>query len=105
MREGCATSGPCTLDDFLEFERARIEAFKAYWLRCHELYPEQFPMTLDPGQWDEALMIFDISDSEPPDIDPIARQAPPFSAGKDSADGAAVPGLSAAPAHAHRSRV
>lgn len=69
MREGCTASGPCTLDDFLEFERARIEAFQAYWLRCHELYPEQFPMTLDPGQWDEALMIFDISDSEPPDID------------------------------------
>lgn len=47
-----------TLDEFVAEEQARITAFRAAWLRDAQQAPEQYPMDLEPGDWDEQFRAF-----------------------------------------------
>jgi len=52
-----------SLDEFIEFEKKRLEAFKIYWEENHSLTPEMFPMSMDDdndGVWFEMFDEFEM---------------------------------------------
>lgn len=51
-----------TLDEFVEQERNRLEAFRLAWLKANSTHPNSFPLKMpegDEGLWDESLSDFD----------------------------------------------
>lgn len=47
-----------TLMDFIESNRESLRKFNAYWREKHESNPDDFPMELNTGDWDEQLESF-----------------------------------------------
>jgi len=53
------------LDQFVMGERRRLEAFRRWWRREHFQSPDEFPLEMLPGEWDEQLLIFDEPKEDP----------------------------------------
>lgn len=59
-----------TLDEFIAEEHARIDAFKAMWVRNmakDERTPDGdpiFPAEMEPGDWDSQLLMYDVDDEK-----------------------------------------
>lgn len=51
----CATE---TLEAFVKARRQELDEFEKYWKRAHEIVPENYPMAMSGGDWDEALYMF-----------------------------------------------
>lgn len=49
-----------TLEGFITEKKLEIEAFERWWIKNHEENPNNFPLELGPGDWDEQLQLFDI---------------------------------------------
>lgn len=50
---------PMSLDEWIEFEEQRMRRFKAWYLTQQETNPtEQWPLTANPGDWDEQYQMF-----------------------------------------------
>lgn len=47
------------IGDFILEEQARVKAFQDAWMEANERDPDHFPLIMDPGQWDEALIMWD----------------------------------------------
>lgn len=61
-----------TLDEFVEQERNRLEAFRLAWLKANSTHPNSFPLKMpegDEGLWDESLSDFDGEDFDLEGID------------------------------------
>lgn len=41
------------LDDWLGQIRSRIDAFEFYWKQQHDEYPEDYPMDMLEGEWED----------------------------------------------------
>lgn len=48
-----------SLDDFLSEERERLERFEIMWRRETKRAAALFPMTMEPGEWDEQYRAFE----------------------------------------------
>lgn len=55
---------PMTLEQFYKEEQSRLLAFKMAWLKAHHQNAEHFPIEMLPGEWDEALLMFEGDDYE-----------------------------------------
>ena len=53
-----------TLDEFLADERLELPIFAAWWRAKHAEDPEIFPIEMNPGDWGEQLLCFNIADAE-----------------------------------------
>ena len=51
-----------TYQEFIEEQRQRLIDFEAYWLGMNHQHPDQFPMDMESGDWDEQLAIFNDND-------------------------------------------
>lgn len=61
-----------TLDEFIAEELARLDRFKADWLKNAAAQPDIFTPTMAPSDWDEALQCFTdpVDDAEPEGAEP-----------------------------------
>lgn len=46
------------LDDWLGQIRSRIDAFEFYWKQQHEESPEDYPMDMLAGDWEEQVILW-----------------------------------------------
>ncbi len=42
-----------TISDFCATERQRVINFYEWYTLMHRSQPDQYPLTLEPGEWDE----------------------------------------------------
>ncbi len=42
-----------TLDEFVSTEKQKLDDFAKHWMEDREKLPEQFPLSLNPGEWDQ----------------------------------------------------
>lgn len=47
------------LKEFIEEQKLALIAFEEYWNHANKIEPENFPLVLNAGDWDEQLRIFD----------------------------------------------
>ena len=48
-----------TLDEFINEEAQRVARFRDAWREANAIAPAAFPLTMPPGEWDEALAMWD----------------------------------------------
>lgn len=48
-----------TLSEFIEEQKQLLQQFTVYWIKMNSEQPEQFPMELFAGDWDEQFWCFD----------------------------------------------
>lgn len=47
-----------TLDEFVTEEHARLDRFAAGYRQNAVQRPDEWPLTMEPGDWDEQLQMF-----------------------------------------------
>lgn len=50
-----------TLQEFVDGERKRLDAFYEYWDKNNKTTPELFPLKLNEGMWQEMFYLYDYS--------------------------------------------
>ena len=48
-----------TISVWCEHEQLRIERFRAWWLAQNGKRPNDFPLDMNPGEWDEQYLMWE----------------------------------------------
>jgi hypothetical protein len=48
-----------TLDEFIDEQKELLVAFEKYWRKMMKSAPDDFPLSMDEGDWDEQLLVYD----------------------------------------------
>ena len=48
-----------TLQDFVQQERQRAIDFHEWWLQCHQINPDTFPLKMPEVSWDERYKLWE----------------------------------------------
>ena len=46
-----------TFDEYMKELRADVEYFEAFWRENHDAAPDEFPMDMPHGDWDEQFAL------------------------------------------------
>jgi hypothetical protein len=47
------------LNEWCGVEQVRIARFQLWWLDKHDIDPDNFPLDMEPGEWDEQYHIWE----------------------------------------------
>ena len=48
-----------TLDQFIEEEKKTLRIFEAWWRAENKKNPKNFPLDMEPGEWDEQYLTYE----------------------------------------------
>lgn len=58
MKAQAAVRTEMTLDEFIVEQWKLLEMFRDHWKKMNKENPDQYPIELSPGNWDEQFMFF-----------------------------------------------
>ena len=48
-----------SLDQFKQEQQSKLEVFLKYWIMMNKIKPDEYPLDLTAGEWEEQYQIFD----------------------------------------------